>query len=107
MDIAMVLGGAVIAMLQGMDPDGKQRSIDSLHKLANRASCSPAEGHIFQVDVLPAEQRDKIVAVWRAAAACREDKNDLMAAYFLHQLAGDEMPAPRPKPKLSHLKIIK
>jgi hypothetical protein len=59
------------------------------------------------VDVLPAEQRDKIVAVWRAAAACREDKNDLMAAYFLHQLAGDEMPAPRPKPKLSHLKIIK
>jgi hypothetical protein len=29
MDIAMVLGGAVIVMLQGMDPDGKQRSIDS------------------------------------------------------------------------------
>ena len=49
MDIAMVLGGAVIAMLQGMDPDGKQRSIDSLHRLANRASCSPAERHIFQV----------------------------------------------------------
>jgi hypothetical protein len=49
MDIAMVLGGAVIAMLQGMDPDGRQRSIDSLHMLANRTSCTPAERHIFQV----------------------------------------------------------
>ena len=28
MDMAMVLGGAVIAMLQGMDSDGKQRSIE-------------------------------------------------------------------------------
>ena len=49
MDIAMIVGGAVIAMLQGMDPEGKQRSIESLHMLANRASCSPAERHIFQV----------------------------------------------------------
>ena len=47
MDIAMVLGGAVIAMLQGMDPDGKRRSIETLHRLANRGS--PAERHIFQV----------------------------------------------------------
>jgi hypothetical protein len=49
MDIAMVLGGAVIAMLQGMDPDGRERSIESLHRLASRVSCSPAERHIFQV----------------------------------------------------------
>ena len=49
MDMAMVLGGAVIAMLQGMDPDGRQRSIESLHRLATLASCSPAERHIFQV----------------------------------------------------------
>jgi hypothetical protein len=47
MDIAMVVGGAVIAMLQGMDAAGKQRSIESLHRLANRGS--PAERHIFQV----------------------------------------------------------
>jgi hypothetical protein len=38
MDIAMVLGGAVIAMLQGMDPDGRERSIESLHRLASRDS---------------------------------------------------------------------
>jgi hypothetical protein len=49
MDMAMVLGGAVIAMLQGMDSDGRQRSIESLYRLATRASCSPAERHIFQV----------------------------------------------------------
>jgi hypothetical protein len=48
MDIAMLLGGTVIAMLQGMDPEGVKRSIATLHKLANRESCSPAERHIFQ-----------------------------------------------------------
>jgi hypothetical protein len=36
---------------------------------------------------------------------CREDKGDLMAAYFLHRLAGDEMPAL--KSKYSHLKVVK
>jgi hypothetical protein len=36
-------------MLQGMDPEGKRRSIESLHRLANRESCSPAERHIFRV----------------------------------------------------------
>ncbi len=48
MDITLVIGGAVIAMLQGLDPEGAKRSIATLRKLANRASCSPAERHIFQ-----------------------------------------------------------
>ena len=49
MDIAMVLGGAVIALLQGMDPEGIERVSDTLHRLAEREACSPAERHIFQV----------------------------------------------------------
>ena len=57
------------------------------------------------VDVLSREQQQTIVARWRAMAVCREDKGDLMAAYFLRQLAGDEMPAL--KSKYSHLKVVK
>jgi hypothetical protein len=63
MDIALLLGGTVIAMLQGMDPEGVRRSIATLHKLANRESCSPAERHIFQTiaeaveDPVPAIRR--------------------------------------------------
>ena len=49
MDMAMVLGGAVIALLQGMDADGVARVANTFHNLANRESCSPAERHIFQV----------------------------------------------------------
>jgi hypothetical protein len=49
MDMAMVLGGAVIALLQGMDADGAARVANTFHNLANRESCSPAERHIFQV----------------------------------------------------------
>ena len=49
MDMAMVLGGAVIAMLQGMDFGREATLHQSLHRLATRASCSPAERHIFQV----------------------------------------------------------
>jgi hypothetical protein len=48
MDITMVLGGAIIAMLQGMEPAGAKRAIAALHTLANRASCSPAERHVLQ-----------------------------------------------------------
>jgi hypothetical protein len=57
------------------------------------------------VDVLPPEQQAKVIEQWRAMAVCREDKGDLMAAYFLHQLAGDDMPAL--KSKSSHLKVVK
>ena len=49
MDVAMLLGGAVIALLQGMDPDGVARVATTFHNLANRESCSPAERHIFQM----------------------------------------------------------
>jgi hypothetical protein len=48
MDITMVLGGAIIAILQGMDSAGAKRTIAALHTLANRASCSPAERHVLQ-----------------------------------------------------------
>ena len=57
------------------------------------------------VDVLPREQQQTIIERWRAMAVCREDKGDLMASYFLHQLAGDDMPTP--KSKSSHLKVVK
>jgi hypothetical protein len=36
MDIAMVLGGAIMALMQGMDPDGVARVTKTLHKLADR-----------------------------------------------------------------------
>ena len=48
MDITTVLGGAIIAILQGMDFAGAKRTIAALHTLANRASCSPAERHVLQ-----------------------------------------------------------
>jgi hypothetical protein len=51
MDIAMVVGGALIAVLQGLDPEGAKRSIAALHMLANREGCSPAERHVFQTIV--------------------------------------------------------
>jgi hypothetical protein len=47
----MVVGGAIIAVLQGMDPEGVKRSIAALHALANREGCSPAERHIFRTIV--------------------------------------------------------
>jgi hypothetical protein len=61
MDIAMVLGGAVIALMQGMDPDGVARVTETLRKLAGRETCSPAERHIFQViaDAVAAPQQPK------------------------------------------------
>lgn len=57
------------------------------------------------VDLLEPEQQAKVIERWRAMAACQEDKGDLMAAYFLHELAGEEMPML--KSKSSHLKVVK
>ena len=40
MDITVVLGGAIIAILRGLEPEGAKRTIAALHTLANRAGCS-------------------------------------------------------------------
>ena len=66
MDIALLLGGTVIAMLQGMDPEGVRRSIATLHKLANRESCSPAERHIFQT--IAEDEEDPVPVIRRPFA---------------------------------------
>jgi hypothetical protein len=48
MDITVVLGGAIIAILRGLEPEGAKRTIAALHTLANRAGCSSAERHVLQ-----------------------------------------------------------
>ena len=73
MDIAMVVGGAVIALLQGMDPESVRRVAATLHRLAEREACSPAERHIFQViadavDGPPVSKRPRLEIIQGGAA---------------------------------------
>lgn len=73
MDITVVLGGAIIAILRGLEPEGAKRTIAALHTLANRAGCSPAERHVLQtiadaVDELTAPIRRPFEVIQGGAA---------------------------------------
>jgi hypothetical protein len=46
MDLTMMLGGLFVAITSGMDPEGVDRAVDCLGKLAERGT--PAERHVFK-----------------------------------------------------------
>jgi hypothetical protein len=48
MDIAMVIGGIVIAFSQALDPEQVESVIGVLDNLASREACTPGERDIFR-----------------------------------------------------------
>lgn len=62
MDLTMMLGGLFVALTAGMEPEGVDRAVDCLGKLAERGT--PAERHIFKCIADSMAQRPSQAASW-------------------------------------------
>ena len=58
------------------------------------------------IDVLPPEQREKIVDQLQLMAEVNANRGDQQAEYFCRALSGEEWHQPAPKPR-NHLKVVK
>jgi hypothetical protein len=62
MDITMMLGGLFVALTAGMEPEGVERAIDCLGKLAERGT--PAENYVFKCIADSMAQRPSQAPSW-------------------------------------------
>jgi hypothetical protein len=57
------------------------------------------------VDTMPPAQQAAVMDMVQAWGRVLQDKGELQASYFCRDLSGEEFP--QPKPKSSHLKVVK